>query len=306
MTRQFRRTYEITLGDPGETGITIEGNEELNKGLNLRFTITKNINNTTDNDRCSISLVNLSEDSINYISEGSSVIILKVGYNGDNKTIFQGIIQELETDDRTGDVDRVTTFRCLPASNFTYERNISRTFPPESTPRQVLNFIIGNSEGLSRSAFNSDKLDTPIPFGYSVEGSTNTVLKEISRDFGFHWRISGDKLYVNDPDKYEKPDSVETAYVFSPDTGLKGRPVYVRGDGRDLESSENKRRGLKFTSLINPLVKPGSAIQIKDTALEGIYRVNSIEYRGDWRGNSWDAVCTCSKINAQEVNTTNE
>lgn len=297
--KQFRRTYELTIGDPQAKGVFINGDEENNEGLAINFSITKNIDNSKDNDRCSISITNLSEDSINYIKEKSSAVILKVGYNGDNKLLFQGIVQELETDDRTGNVDRVTSLRCVPADAFIYNSNVSKTFPENTTPRQIINYLIGNSQSLSRASFNSDNIDVSFPFGYSIEGSTQQVLKELARDFKFDWRISSDKLYISDPDKYEKPNSVERAFLFTPNTGMIGRPIFVTGDGRDVEDSENRRKGVKFKSLINPLVRPGSAVKVQDTALKGVYRVNSVEYRGDWRGNSWEATYTCSKLNTR-------
>lgn len=299
MTRQFRRTYELTIGEPRNKGILIEGVEAEKKGLQITFSVNKYIDNSKDNDKCSINITNLSEDSLNYIKEKTSAVILKVGYDGNNKTIFQGIVQELETDDRLGSVDRVTTLRCVTSDALSYQSNISKTFPPNTTPRQILNFLIGNSPTLKRASFNSDKIDKGFPFGYSIEGSSKQILKELALDFDFNWRIDGDKLFITDSNKYERPDSVQRAFVFTPDTGLKGRPVYVTGDGRETEDAENRRQGVKFTSLINPLIIPGSAVKIKDTALEGVYRVNTVEYKGDWRGSIWDAVHVCSKLNTR-------
>lgn len=300
-SRLFRRTYELVLGEPNDTGLRIEGNEEQNEGLQLQFSIKKTINNKDDQDKASISLTNLSDDSLNYVKETSSVVILKVGYGGDNKLLFQGVIQEIESDDRLSGEDRVTTFRCLPGTNASYKPTISRTFPEETTPRQVLESLVSDSESISQASFNSDYIDDPIPFGYSIEGSTSNTLKEMSRDFGFNFRIDGDKLYIADQNKYEKPNSAQKAFVFSPVTGLKGVPTYVTGDGKEVKGAKNKRKGVKFTSLINPLVRPGSAVKLEDAPLEGIYRVNSVEYKGSWRGTTWDAVHLCSKLNAKEV-----
>lgn len=296
--KQFSRTYELSIGKPQSKGVSIEGDEKENKGVQISFSITKNINNTEDKDACQISLVNLSQDTLNYIKEESSAIQLKVGYEGDNRTLFQGIVQEIEGDDGMGGTDRVTTLRCVPGDSLIYKNTLSKSFPPNTTPKQIINHIIGNSESLVRASFNSEVIDKQFPFGYSIEGSAQDTLKELSRDFGFDWRIVGDKLFISDKDKYERSDSnsSERVFVLSPTTGLKGRPIYVKGDGREVEGSENKRKGVKFTSFINALIRPGSAVKVSDTQLPGVYRVNSVEYKGDWRGGDWDAVYTCSKI----------
>lgn len=299
---QLKRTYELILGQPNSgKGLFINGDEDANEGLQISFKISKHIDNKENSNESTIEIYNLSEDSIKYIQRDHVAVILKVGYKGTgNKLLFQGIVTEVETDDRTGG-DRRTSLRCVPADSLVYTPSISKTFPANTTPRQIINYLIGQTQSISRASFNSDNIDTPFPFGYAVEGSVKSIMSELARDFNFNWRVDGNRMFVNDPDKYQSPNSVERAFQISPSSGLLGTPSFASPDGKRVKEDENKRAGVKFRSLINPLIIPGSAVSLKDTQLEGIVRVNAVEYSGDWRGNSWEAEYYCSRLSGREV-----
>ena len=299
---QFRRTYELIIGSPNSgKGLQIIGDEAASTGLQMTFKIKKHIDNKEESNTCKIDLVNLSEDSINYIQQDSMVIILKVGYNNNNKILFRGMISEVETDDGSSREDRRTTIQAVPADYLVYQPSISKTFPAKTTPRQVINFLIGQSNTITRASFNSTNIDRPFDFGYPVEGDVKSILSEMARDFDFNYRIDGQRLYVNDPNKYESPNSVQRAFVISPSSGLLGEPTFASADGKKLKDDTTRKKGVKFRSLINPLIQPGSAVSLKGSSIEGVFRVNSVEYTGDWRGNKWEALCHCSKLNANEV-----
>lgn len=299
---QFRRTYEVIIGSPNTgKGLQIIGDEAANSGLQLSFKVKKNIDNKEESNTCKIDLVNLSEDSINYIQKDSMSIILKVGYNNNNKILFRGMISEVETDDGRSRQDRVTTLQCVPADALTYQPSISKTFPSKTTPRQVINFLIGQSTTINRASFNSNNIDRPFDFGYPIQGDVKSILSEMARDFDFNYRIDGQRLYVNDPNKYQSTNSIERAFVISPSSGLLGEPTFASADGKKLKDDTQRKKGVKFRSLINPLIQPGSAVSLKGSTIEGIFRVNSVEYSGDWRGNTWEALCHCSKLTGSEV-----
>lgn len=300
-SRQFKRTYELLIGKPnGGEGLRILGDEDANDGLQLQFDINKNIDNKEQSNTCAIKLTNLSEASINSIRRRNSAVVLKVGYNGLNKVLFTGMTSEVDTDERAS-VDRVTTIKCVPADSLYYSPFISRTFPPGTTPREVIRFLIGQSPALSKASFNSENIDKKFPFGYPVEGSVQSIMNELARDFNFHYRIDGSRIYVNDPNKYQAPNSVERAFVISPTTGLLGVPAFATADGKKNKDDVTARDGMKFKALLNPLIQPGQAVLLRDTTINGTFRVNTANYSGDWRGNTWDVTCYCSKIIGTET-----
>lgn len=300
--RQFKRTYELVIGDPSNSkGLKITGDEAKNEGLQITFNIKKHVDNKEQSNTCTLNLYNLSEDSIKYIEQDAMAVIFKVGYNGDNKVLFTGITKEVDTDHRSSNNDRKTTIKCVPSDSFTYQPKISNTFPEGTTPRQVIDYLVGESTGISKSSFNSDNIDQEFPFGYTVEGSVKSVLDELSRDYRFQYRLDGGSISINDYNRYQSPNSSSKATVISPTTGLIGVPDYASADGKRVKDDIVKKNGIKFTALINPLLSPGGAVSLKNTRIEGIYRINSASFGGDWRGNKWEVTCHCSKLPAQEA-----
>lgn len=302
--RQLKRVYELIIGDPDNNkGLRIIGNEDEDEGLEIGFSIEKNLDNKENSNNSTIDITNLSEDSIEYIQKDSLAIILKVGYRGTTlNTLFQGLISEVDTKSRDSRQDRVTSLKCVPADNLTYQSNISKTFPPDTTPRQIITYLVGQSQTITRASFNSDNIDNPFPFGYSIEGSVKSVLNELARDFDFTYRIDGKRLSISDNNKYQSPNSAQKAVKLTPTTGLLGVPTYSTDDGKKVDNAADKKKGVKFRALINPLIQPGSAVSLEGSAIEGIFRVNSAKYTGNWRGNRWEVECFCSKLSGREVN----
>lgn len=304
---QFKRTYQIIIGEIGSRkGLEIVGDEDAGEGLQMTFKVKKHLNNKEQSNTCTIDLYNLSEESIKYIDRENMAIILKIGYKGksnqtNNIELFRGIISELETDDRSRGSDRKTSLKCVPSDSITYQPTISKTFPANTTPRQIINYLVSESGTLARASFNSANVDQKFPFGYPVEGSVKSILNELSRDFDLQYRIDGKRLYVNDPNRYESSNSVTKAFVISPDTGLLGVPSKASSDGSKSKDDTTKKDGIKFRALANPLIRPGSAISLKDTVIEGIFRVNSTEFSGDWRGNRWEVTCHCARLSGTEL-----
>ncbi len=173
----------------------------------------------------------------------------------------------------------MTSIKCVPADSLYYSPVISRTFPANTTPREIINFLIGQSGSLSKASFNSDNLDTKFPFGYPVEGSIQSIMNELSRDFDFNYRIDGSRIYVNDPNRYQSPNSVERAFVISPDTGLIDVPTFASADGKKNKDDKTAKDGIRFKALLNPLLQPGQAVKITDTNITGIYRINKLLWR---------------------------
>lgn len=301
--KQAFRTYELIIGKPSTgKGLQIIGDEIKGLGLNISFRIKKELNNSEKTNYASIDIFNLSDDSIKYIEEDKTAIIVKVGWNGDNKLLFTGIVDEIETEDRVGSPDRKTSLRCKPTSSLIYQPTISKTFPKNTSPRDIIEYLVGQSGSIIKSAFNSENVNKRFPFGYTVNGSTKEVLDQLAIDFNFNYRIDNKRLSVSDPNRYESQNSVSRAYQFTPETGLIGIPTYASADGKKVKDDKQAKAGVKFQALINPLVTPGSAVSIQDVDLVGIYRVNSVEYNGEWRQEQpWYMTCYCSKLKGSEV-----
>lgn len=294
---QFKRTYELIIGDTSTNeGLSIKGDEDNDEGLSIRFNIKKFLDNKKSDNSADITIVNLAEKSIDFIKKPNIKIILKVGYNGDNKVIFMGDVSEIDTKESGRRVDKETKIRCIPDSNVHYSPSISRTFPENSTPRDILNFLTKQGSSISKASFNSENIDKAFPFGYTIEGTPKEILNDLSRDFNFNYRIDNKRLYVSDPNRYENPSSKENAFLISPTTGLIETPSYASPDGKKIKDADTKKEGVKFKALLNPLLQPGQAVKLESEVINGTFRINGIEMKGDWRGSDWSVTCWCAIV----------
>lgn len=293
---QFRRTYELIIGEPSTgDGLKITGDEAANEGLDIRFDIKKFVDNKGSDNTSDIYITNLAEKTLNFIKREGVKIILKVGYNGDNKVIYVGDVSEIESDQKAGKVDRETKIRCIPDANTHYSPTISKTFPSNTKVKTILNFLVGQGT-ITKGSYNSRNIEKTFPFGYTIDGTPKQILNDLSRDFNFNYRIDNKRLYVSDPNSYETKSSKDNAYLISPDTGLIGTPVYASPDGKKIKNAQTKKEGVKFSALLNPLIQPGQAVKLKSSVINGVFRVNSIEFKGQWRGGEWMVTCWCAIV----------
>ena len=296
--RQFRRTYELIIGDPSTgDGLQLIGDEANDQGLNIKFRIKKFLDNKESDNTAEITLVNISEKSVNFIKKEDIKIILKVGYDGDNKVVFIGNVSEIETKEKGDKVDKETVIRCVPDSNVYYVPEISKTFPEETSARDILNFLTRQGSSISKASFNSDNINKKFPFGYTIQGTPKEILDDLSRDFNFHYRIDGGRLYVSDPNKYETESSKSKAILISDTTGLVDTPSYASADGKKIKNAQTKKEGVKFKALLNPLIQPGCAVKLESSTVNGVFRVNGVEMVGDWRSSGgWTVTCWCAIV----------
>lgn len=306
--RLFDRTYELVFGGSKDgVGFKIEGNEREGTGLELSFKIRKFLHNKTDPNIAEIEITNISDEILNRIQKECQMVSLSVGYGGNNVLLFTGNILEIEPK-QGSEVDKVTKMTCTPSSGALYTPSVNKTFPPGSTVKSVLNYIVKNDSSLVQSSYNSISIDQKFPFGYTVHGTAKQVLDDLSSEFNFTYRIDQNRLMISDYDKCQSKNSEGNAFLLTWDSGLKESPVYASADGKTVslkpskkhstkEKLKQKQSGVKCKAFLNPLLNPGTAIKIEGTRMDGVYRINGAEFTGEWRSSgTWDVELYCTKL----------
>lgn len=285
--RFFDRKYLLQIGD-AETGdgLTI-------KDLQMVFKVRKSVNNKEKIDRASISIYNLSEESLAFLETDYPVAVFSCGYESDSNLVrlFYGEVTEVETTKRG--TDRITKIDIHPYFSDLTFKIMSEVVPDNGTVQDVIEVIRRQTE-LSKGVYKGFNLDTRIVYGYPLSGTPKEMLDRVCADYELQWKIEGQALYINDYDSVESEAKV-TAPVISPSTGLIDRPYYFTGSDQKSKSDETKKDGVKFTSLINPNVLPGTIVRVDFEEKSEYYRVEEIEFGGDFRGANWYMDCVCSK-----------
>lgn len=108
--------------------------------------------------------------------------------------------------------------------------------------------------------------------GLVLDGDAARGIDAVARSAGLEWSIQDGQVQVLAQDGA----LAGVAVLLSPDLGnLVGTP------------SEDQRRQVRATALMDPNISPGRLVQIKSRDLEGTYRVQSVRYVGDTHGQPW-------------------
>lgn len=226
------------------------------------------------------------------ISEGDRVII-EAGYEseGDDKPqrygkIFDGQVV-YPTRSKENNTDYVLTLLCIDGNNLLDKNFISRSLNRGLNQRQLLQAVCDGGRVKIPIDYASQGLSSQqLPRGRVIFGECKDCIADIARGNAAGYYIMDGKLHVT-----KMTDTVTgEALVTSPTTGLIGMPTQTQ-------------YGASFRMLMNPAVKLGTMIQIKNSEMneyqaqpgqvatpmddDWIYQAIEVVHTGDTRGNDW-------------------
>lgn len=280
----FDRKYLLQIGDY-ETGdgLSIED-------LQVTFNVRKSVDNKKKIDKCTISVYNLSDKSLSFLETEYAVAVLSCGYADNVVRLFYGEITDVETQKKGA--NRVTRMDITPSFTELTHTIISELVPEGGTIQDAVE-AIRKTTTLSKGVYKGENLKTKVVYGYPLTGTPRQMLNQIAEVYDLQWKVDGGALFINDSNSIESSNK-DIAPVISTTTGLIDRPYYFTGSSKKGKKDKTKKTGVKFTALLNPNVLPGSLIRVDFDGDTDYYRVEEIEFVGDFRGNSWYMTCTCS------------
>lgn len=241
---------------------------------------------TNNNDRLNslvMTLYNLDDDVVDYLSTNSGnnlVAILRVGDNEvELSELFQGTVTKVRDDNSSA--DRLTTITVSDGKVNTQNAFSLRTYDT-GTPRKTI------LEDLIR--------DTQLPLGTTVEVEGN-ILRPKSLQGKTMDLI--DKLFVMDDldvsiqdgnievinKRYRKEE--QAAYI-SMETGLIGKPSpLVKDVTSTKDNTSANSSGVRFQGFLDTAVRPNATVYLKDGKFDGAYKVTNVVYTGSTRKSNW-------------------
>lgn len=256
-----------------------------------------------------IRVYNLADSTIESIREFGQVS-LQAGYvNGNVGTIFSGDIKQF----RRGKENNVDTYLDILAADGDQAYNfgiVNTTLAPGSNLTQRLN-ALADAMGvvLDKNApdivANSTGGIIPLPRSKVMYGMARTHLRNIANSTSTRWSIQNGVLTFVPLAGYLPGEAV----VINSVTGMIGQP-------------EATDQGIMVKTLLNPLIKIGTRVQINNkdinqtikingtgqfgyqdtqylparTTDDGFYRVMVAEHFGDTRGNEWYTELVCLNV----------
>lgn len=260
----FGRIVELTIGPSESVG-------KLIKDLRISFFVEKTDKESANKAR--IEIYNISDDSALELGKANNNVILRAGYEdeGGAKNLFFGQIADAVYKKESPETKlEITAF---DGQTNIQEKNISVSYGPATPVQTIFNDLL-SAFGLPLSNA-SLVLSEAYTNGYAFVGKTKDAITEVLAFAGKTWTIQNQQLTVISPG-----ESVErTGLLLSPDTGLINTPEPLEDVEEDATKEVPKR--YRVQSLLYPQMVPGAEIKIQSSIVNGIFRVETIEFTGD-------------------------
>lgn len=258
-------------------------------GLRIKFNCEKTNERNPNNSK--IEIYNLSPNTKSLLEGKKTRVKLQIGYLGIPEKSSQGIVTGLNGNVAqifTGDVkkvvhkiegsngDVVTTIEVLDGGNRYRNARLDKGFPPGTSVRQVFDELI-EELGLDEGAIKGIP-DRKYSQGLSLSGLVRDHLDVLAKANALEWSIQDETLQIIP----KTESSSNTIIELSPDSGLVGSP-------------SKTDKGVEFSSLIQPKIRPGIRVNLKSRNLNGIFKVRKVVHAGDSHQGEFLSKCEATK-----------
>lgn len=248
-----------------------------------------------------IRIYNLSEDTARKIAGEFKKVVMQAGYEGNFGLIFGGNIRQV----RRGREKGTDTYVDILASDGDRAYNfavVNQALAAGSTPGDHVKAALGSmsAEGVS-TGYIPDLGGQALPRGKVLYGMARDTMRDVATSRGTDWSIQNGVAQMIPKGGYLPGNAIE----LTSESGLIGRP-------------EQTNDGIKVRALLNPQFRVGGRIKLDNRSIipfktelrigafqkaprlddDGFYRIISIDFTGDTRGNDWYADLICVGIDA--------
>lgn len=299
MARFLNHQYRLTLSVPADLpDVSIPLRTQ--SGVDTSIIITElqiegsiTLDKSSKNNLLKLNVYNLSEASIEAVSQENLQVVLEVGYPEQPLAeLYRGSMINISTrDSGSTAIDRVTTILASDGYNQVREGQTSRTWASSSiTVEDILKTLIQEDLGLAvGDIHNGDNAPgTGINYSfptYSAVGPTYKIMDDITDGFDLEWNINAGEV-----DVYPRGSSkreISFIPVFSPQTGLLRSPSKVIIHPDRAKASKDKKTGKKLEVILNPTLKPGGKVDIQSKNFSERVTIQSIMHKFNFWQSSW-------------------
>lgn len=239
-----------------------------------------------------ITLYNLSPETENSIIQNGQQVVVEAGYNGSYYgKIFSGnIIQPVRS--KENGTDYKLTLVALDSNRFTTYGLVGVTLNSNLSMRDAISNVVSRANYPIETGSIADTRIT-YPRGKVMFGKPSDYLTQIAKTMNATYYTEDGKVNIVQAKQLESGE----IFDLGPQTGLIGTP-------------KQNDTGIEFSCLLNPLITLNSLVRIDNKKIDqyqysqgtairsldsqGIYRVITVKYSGDTRGNNWK--CECGAI----------
>lgn len=263
------RIVQTLVGPPGGAGYLFKDEDQTFR--------VKGYQGSKPNE-CTVTISNLSNETIAFLEKPNLVLQLSAG-QGVPGVLFRGSIKPRGVT-TANDTTRVTTIQCVDGQRLWRDTKASVSWPENTAVAAVVQDLLrlATAQGFAIAPSNTYPPDM-FPAGYYYLGRWRDALTEILVPRGYVWTVQDRTIYVG----LATALNAGTVPLISPATGLHGSP-------------KRTAKGLDFSCVLDPRIRPGWGVQLKSEFASGLYRAVTREHAGSRRGKTWKTTAQCEAI----------
>ena len=267
-------------------------------GLRVSFSIIKSLSWKTNS--ANIKIWNLSQAKRNLIKDFGDQVTLYAGYQDDStqesQLLFVGDTSTVSHIYEPPDI--ITVLECGDGERILNNKRVFISFGSDARARTIIKTIAGQM-GLPIVEF-ADSDDLVYRQGYKFIGMGKDALADVAAKIGLQVSVQNNALQIIPVNGTIKQPIIQ----INENTGMQGIPQRFTFKGllpyAPLQQRPNAAAnapktpisrpiGYKVNNLLNPLILPGSLIQLTSRHLNfsGQYKVDNVRHEGDTFGPIW-------------------
>lgn len=255
--------------------------------LHVQFTVKRSLSAKVSG-RCDIAIHNLSEETRKRLHAMREVYVsLEAGYTATGLSlIFRGDLSEAwSARDAT---QWITTITSDDGGKKKKSARVQRTYVQGTAITKIITDIaaamgvgVGNAATVAANARYWKTGQAAVGKGITTSGDAVAQLDRITRSCGLSWSIQDGQLQFLPTRAAALPDP---PILLSPQSGL-------------IESPElGKDQLVKARTLMLPGLYPGRQVELRTRYVAGVYRIDTVTYKGEWLGGDWGTELELSAV----------
>lgn len=314
MARNYNRKYKLIIGNPpykksitttpiivppllsksgtGETipqytTTTIPQDAIEITELQMTANITKGVKG---DEVSSFTLNNCHEDTIAKAQKEHAIVMLFAGYEDDLPDlplIYSGQITSAV--EESNGTENVLKIQCKGAAD-SLKTKVSVNYPAGSKVKDV---IVDLAKRIPNTVVGVTALDFlgdhQINNGLSLYGNIGKNIDRVIKDYNGEWNIENGAIIIKPKRVVKDSNDFKTLMVkkYTITDNLIKQITFMNDKNGKTDAAPSKRRGVKVSTFLLP-IKLSYPITIDNEKYKGDYKVTSVRFNLDYRGNSWD------------------
>lgn len=289
LNHKYRLTLEVPAPPAPKQVVTVgTATDVVITDLQIKGTV-KGSKGDAATSNLTLNIYNLSDATVNLISQEDVIVKLEVGYSKDDlKLLFLGNLLQVSTSNPVGR-DRVTSIIAIESLSNIREADTNRSWTHDVTVERIFRDIIASDLKLAAGSIHNGNLSSTegikkVMKKFSITGNSKTVLDDLASGHELDWNITDGRVNVYPKGSGKSADGSDIPHYTSK-TGLIRSPNRTVIHADKVKGSKDSKVGKTLEVILNPALTVGSAVSVDSRSFTGQIIIKEITHAFDyWKG----------------------